>query len=71
MAATKLFLVIKQDVVVQATSYLVRAHDEDHAKSLVDNGMYIEETKPETLDTLESETVNVTEINPEGIGQER
>lgn len=71
MAATKLFLVVKNDTVIQATTYLVRAHDCDHAKNLVDAGMYIEETKPETMDTIDSMTVIVEEIQSEGIGQER
>jgi hypothetical protein len=71
MAATKLFLVVKTDTVIQATSYLVRAHDADHAKDLIDAGMYIEETKPETLDTIASETSQVTELQEHGIGQER
>lgn len=71
MAATKLFLVVKNDTVIQATTYLVRAHDCDHAKNLVDAGMYIEETKPETVDTIESFTTNVEQIDPEGEGQSR
>jgi hypothetical protein len=71
VAADKLFLVVKNDVVVQATTYLVRAHDESHAKECVDSGMYIEETRPEVLDLLESQTVSVEEIKPEGNGQSR
>lgn len=71
MAGTKLFLVVKSDTVIQATTYLVRAHDCDHAKDLIDAGMYIEETKPEVMETLESQTVSVEEINQEGVGQER
>lgn len=71
MAATKLFLVVKTDTVIQATSYLVRAHDKDDAKALVDAGMYIEETRPEVLDVLESETNQVVELQEQGVGQER
>lgn len=71
MAATKLFLVTKEDNVVQVTGYLVRAHDKEHAMNLVDAGMYIEETKPETVDTLSSETKTVEEIDPIGEGQSR
>jgi hypothetical protein len=71
MAAPKLFIVVKNDTVIQATSYIVRAYDETHAKDLVDSGMYIEETKPETLDTIDSETVNVEELDPYAEGQSR
>lgn len=71
MSATKLFLVVKTDTVVQSTSYLVRAHDETHAKDLVDAGMYIEETRPETLENLDSETTQVVELREQGVGQER
>lgn len=71
MAATKLFLVVKQDTVIQATTYLVRAADTDDALEYVEAGMYIEETKPETLDTLGTVTVSVEEVQPEGKGQER
>ena len=71
VAANKLYLVTKEDTVLQATSYLVRAYDEDHARSLVDGGMYIEETATATMDTLETKTVDVTEINEYGKGQER
>lgn len=71
MSAPKLFIVVKNDTVIQATSYVVRAYDETHAKDLVNSGMYIEETKPETMDTLHSETVSVEELDPYAEGQAR
>ena len=71
MAATKLFLVVVQDTVLQATGYLIRAHDEADAKELQAAGMYIEETATTTLDTIDSSVVDVTEINENGKGQER
>lgn len=66
-----LFLVIKEDTVLQVTGYLVRANDQDHAIATVNAGMYIEETAPDTIDTLETRTVSAEEIKPEGTGQER
>jgi hypothetical protein len=71
MAATKLFLVVVQDTVLQATGYLIRAADEDDARSCLAAGMYIEETKPEILDTLDTNIVDVTEISEKATGQER
>lgn len=71
MAANKLFLVTKQDTVIQMTTYLVRAQDKGDALNLVDAGMYIEETKPETMDTLGTVTTGIEEILPNGNGQER
>lgn len=68
---SKLFLVVKQDTTIQVTGYLVRAHDEEQARQYVDDGMYIEETSSEVVDTVESTTVQVEEITPEGEGQER
>lgn len=66
-----LFLVTKQDTILQATGYLVRADDAEHAKETVTKGFYIEETNTVTLDTLTSEDVDVTEISEYGTGQER
>lgn len=71
MAATKLFLVVVQDTVLQSTGYLIRAEDENDAKACLSAGMYIEETKPEIMDTLETNIVDVTEISEEATGQER
>ena len=71
MAATKLFLVVVQDTVLQSTGYLIRAQDEDDARALQAAGMYIEETRPEVMDTLESSVVDVTEVSENGNGQER
>ena len=62
MSADKLWLVVKQDMVLTATGYIVRAHDADDAAATVDAGMYIEETRSEVLDTIESKTVEVVEI---------
>ena len=58
----KTFLVVKQDTVLQATGYIVQAQDVEDAKALVNEGFYMEETKAEVLDTLESVIVDVTEI---------
>jgi hypothetical protein len=69
----RLFLVVKQDTVLQATGYFVFAEDQDKAKALVDKGFYIEETATTQLDLLETETTSITEINQEqfgGIGNE-
>jgi len=71
MAETKLFLVTKEDTIVQVSTYLVRAYDEEMARSFVDSGMFIEESAPTTLETLESHTRSVEEITPEGNGQQR
>ena len=71
MAATKLFLVVVQGTVLQATGYLIRAQDEEDAQALQAAGMYIEETKTDILDTLETNVVDVTEISNDGQGQGR
>lgn len=71
MPETRLYLVVVQDTVLQGNGYLVRATDEDAAKASVKEGMYIEETKAEILDTINSEVVSVTEIASQGPGQDR
>jgi hypothetical protein len=69
MAATKLFLVNVQDTVIQMNAYLVRAHDSEQAKDLVTSGMFIEEMKPEIMDTLDSQITAVEELNIDAEGQ--
>lgn len=69
VADLKLYLVTKQDTVLQATGYLVRAKDEAGAKDSVAKGMYIEETATVTLDLLDTETKDVTEIAAYAEGQ--
>jgi hypothetical protein len=63
MAAKRIFVVTKRDTVEQVRDYIVRAHDKDHAKQCVDAGMFVMEGEPETVDTLDSETLDVTEID--------
>lgn len=69
--ATKLYLVIKEDTVLQGTGYLVRAASKEKASEYVDKGMYIEETRTEVLDTLDSQTKDVLEISDSAEGQVR
>jgi hypothetical protein len=45
--------------------------NEDTAADLVNQGMYIEETKTETLEHIDSITASVTEIQPDSVGQLR
>jgi hypothetical protein len=71
MAANKLFLVTKEDTIIQTRTYLVRAYDENQAERYVDDGMFIEESEPSTIETLNSITGQIEEITSEGIGQER
>lgn len=68
MGDKKLYLVVKQDTVLQATGYFVFAKDQEDAKDQVAQGYYIEETATTTLDTLETETKDVTEINQAEFG---
>jgi hypothetical protein len=65
MGTTKLWLVVKQDTIITATGYIVRAHSAEDAEASVNAGMYIEETKAEVLDNIESTTVDVVEIAQE------
>jgi hypothetical protein len=71
MAGNRIFIVVKNDTVIQSTGYIVRAHDQDDATALVNAGMYIEETSSEVLDTIDSETVIVEEITTNAEGQKR
>ncbi len=71
MSASKLFIVTKQDTIVQMTGYLVRANDETEARDLVSAGMYIEETKTETMELLETFTASVEEVTLNGKGQDK
>ena len=66
MAATKLFVVAKTDTVEQIREYVVRAHDAADAQAMVDAGMFIMESEPETIDTLNSFTSRVSEIDMNG-----
>lgn len=68
--ATKIFLVIKKDIVEQSTGYFVRAVDSDEATALVNNGIYIDETDTIVEDVINSETIKAVEIDPNGTGQE-
>lgn len=66
-----LYIVTKQDTVVQVTSYIVRARDQQHAERLVNDGQYIEETKPETVDHVDTDLVSVEELELDSEGQTR
>jgi len=70
-AESKLWLVVKEDTVLQATGYLVRATTAEDANNYVNDGRYIEETKTETLDTITTRTASITEIAEIGVGQEQ
>lgn len=62
MAQAKLFIVVKQDTIVQMREYLVRADNPLHAEQCVNGGFFVSETEPETMELLESKTTTVEEI---------
>lgn len=62
MANTKFFVVSVEDTVVQLTTYLVRANDSEHARALMEKGMFAFESDQETIDTIESEIKSVEEL---------
>ena len=62
MAASDFYIVLVEDQVVQVTSYIVRANDEEQARQLVASGVYAFESDTETVDTINSEIKNVEKI---------
>ena len=66
MSAARIFVVTKKDTVEQIREYVVRAHDPADAEAMVDGGMFIMESAPETVDTLNSYTDSVTEVEMNG-----
>lgn len=56
------YLVTSEDTIIQVRDYLVKADSEDEAKVFVSKGVYITESKPETVDTLNSWIPTVEEI---------
>lgn len=59
---SKYFLVNVEDIVVQATTYIVKAIDSDHAVKLVTDGVYAFESEIETVDNIESSIKSVEEM---------
>lgn len=53
------YVVDVEDHVIQITSYIVRANDEDHARKLVSSGMYAFESEREIVDTISSQIKTV------------
>lgn len=62
--ANDFYVVTVEDQVIQLTSYIVRAENIDHARSLVAQGIYAFESESEVVDTISSEIKTV-----EGIGK--
>lgn len=60
---TGLYIVAKQDTVVQMREYLVRARSKEHAQKCVDQGLFLCETEAETMDTLASKTTACEQIH--------
>lgn len=59
---SKYYLVNVEDVVVQVTTYIVKALDIDHAVKLVTDGVYAFESEIETIDNIESSIKSVEEM---------
>ena len=57
--ANDFYLVTVEDKVIQLTTYIVRATDENNARQLVASGMYAFESEREVVDTIESEIKTV------------
>jgi hypothetical protein len=58
----KPFIVCVQDTEVRVREYVTMAHDESHAKSNIADGVYITESAPETVDTIETVIISCEEI---------
>lgn len=62
MATSKFFVVCVEDTVVQLTTYLVRANDSEHARALMEKGMFAFESDQETVDTIDTQIKSVEEL---------
>ena len=51
-----------EDVVVQSTTYIVKALDAEHAAKLISEGMFAFESEIEVIDNIESEIKSVEEL---------
>ena len=51
-----------EDLVIQVTSYIVKALDAEHAEKLVIEGQYAFESEIETVDNVESQIKSVEEL---------
>jgi hypothetical protein len=59
---SRYYIVNVEDVVVQVTSYIVKALDKDHAEKLITEGLYVFESEIETVDNVESSIKSVEEM---------
>ena len=59
---SKFYVVNVEDVVVQITSYVVKALDAEHAAKLIAEGVFAFESEIETIDNVESEIKSVEEL---------
>jgi hypothetical protein len=59
---SKLYVVNVEDVVVQSTTYIVKALDKEHAAKLIAEGMFVFESEIEVIDNIESEIKSVEEF---------
>jgi hypothetical protein len=59
---SKLYVVNVEDVVVQSTTYIVKALDKEHAAKLISEGMFAFESEIEVIDNIESEIKSVEEL---------
>ena len=59
---SRFYVVNVEDVVVQVTTYIVKAIDADHAEKLITEGQYAFESEIETVDNIESSIKSVEEL---------
>jgi len=59
---SRFYVVNVEDLVIQVTSYIVKAIDADHAEKLVIEGQYAFESEIETVDNVESQIKSVEEL---------
>ena len=59
---SRLYVVNVEDVVVQSTTYIVKALDAEHAAKLISEGMFAFESEIEVIDNIESEIKSVEEL---------
>lgn len=57
------YIVDIEDQIVQITSYIVRAENEDKAKEYVTKGIYMFESEREIVDTVESGIKKVEKVS--------
>lgn len=67
----ELFFVTVRDTIEQVTTYIVRAESNEEAETLIEAGIYMEQSAPETIDTIDSTVMSVGKISSKGKGQER